>query len=59
MIKVGDMIIVPINEEEAVLAVVLLRYTDNVLRVAEVNAKGVPLKSKRYCVREQDVTPCL
>lgn len=58
MIKVGDLIIVPISEEEAVLAVVLVRYTDSKLRVAEVNAKGVPLKCKRYCVREQDVTPC-
>jgi len=57
MIEVGSKVIVPTSDNEAVLCVVLVRYADNILRVAELSRKGVPLESKRWFVKEADVTP--
>ena len=57
MIKVGQQVIVPMSDDEAALCLVLMKYKGGILRVAELNKRGVPLKSKRWFVREEDVTP--
>lgn len=59
MLELGEKVIITTSEDEAILAVVVLIYSNTLVRLAPLNKKGEPQHKKAFAVLVEHTTPVL